>query len=105
MNYKLAKQLKDAGFPKKTKIALELNLHRYFSMDANPISFPFLQELIKEIETKGSWFIALDPNRQKEEEKYVAVLGQYDGFWEYEENGNSPEEAVAKLWLKLNKGE
>ena len=100
MNYKLAKQLKDAGFPETTRIGFELNLHRYVDVDG--ISHPFLQELIGELSV--SWMIALDPNYKDEKEKYIAIAGQYDGIWEYTETGGTLEEAVAKLLLKLLDG-
>lgn len=52
MDYALAKKLKDAGFPGITKIGTELNLQRYRRMDDLSVSFPFLQELIYEIDGK-----------------------------------------------------
>lgn len=91
--YELAKELKDAGFPQKIKgnhitpsdeiIGYEQSFTAYL---------PSLSELIGACgnenfslnEVNGKWIC-------KGGEKYTAVVG------------NTPEEAVAKLWLALNK--
>lgn len=104
MNYKLAKQLKDAGFPQEEKtsptICDEGSLRSY---DILPCYCPSLSELI---ETCGDRFRALtllnknDFGTPKNIGKWIAEdkLGKIDF-----QGGNTPEEAVAKLWLKLNK--
>jgi hypothetical protein len=126
MNYELAKKLKDAGFPEQTRISRELNLHRYIPlMPYDAPSFPFLQELIAEIEkplqlvsgeltkidgTKvNGWFALSDCDILD----YVCEKQRADGsiyFHEYIDTfglnpvfGKTPEEAVANLWLELNK--
>lgn len=87
MNYELAKQLKDAGFPQ-----WDNESPRYIGYkDAETVSFPTLSELI---ESCG---------------KYISLHQEpvYDK-WEAEsighsEIGSTPEEAMAKLFLKLHK--
>lgn len=95
MNYELAKQLKDAGFPQKhepfcVKIPMELdtlgNQIRYF--------MPSLSELIEAcgdrlqaLERTGlGWRALVSPIRE-------SAMGIH---------GLTPEEAVANLWLKIH---
>lgn len=100
MNKKLAKKLKEAGFPEITRIAKELNLHRYHSMDKEAVSFPFLQELIAETpQMEGltrcgkGWYATEDLDLV-----YQSQIAPSD-----EEIYKTPEEAVANLWLSLNR--
>lgn len=86
INYELAKELKDAGFPmnKKCLCKEEICIH---------ISYPTLSELIEACggnlgklvqEVKGEWY-CYDKSR-------ISCL-----------KGSTPEEAVSRLWLNLNK--
>ena len=102
MNYKLAKQLKDAGFPQDLK---EGHISQHDNPDKDrdvglieDIYYPTLSELI---EACGDRFFVLIANRNE--------LGT---FWlahtekdvpESKLGEKTPESAVAKLWLKLNK--
>jgi len=98
MNYELAKQLKDAGFPQRDA--------DWYTSDGQWIPenereyIPTLSELI---EACGEHF-------------YGLLRGVGDGWqagesWNYDFfdlnkticDGSTPEEAVAKLWLELNK--
>ena len=108
MNYELAKELKEAGFPQRDR-------HFYFSehttpptrwdinvIDAgqrveNEIAAPTLEELI---EACGDQFRGL---QRLENGKWYCTANALD----WTENGievieSTPEEAVAKLWLALN---
>ncbi len=95
MNYELAKKLKDAGFPQVGK-----NQDGY----ANDGGYePTLSELI---EACGSAFSALT-RRFSGSESWIAhsnqfLTGQF-GHIPIVADGNTLEEAVANLWLELNK--
>lgn len=83
MNYELAKQLKDAGFP-----IIEHEEPRYWT-------FPTLSELIEACDKLDGF----------------GQLGRANKGWNVWKLGirrpvafgETPEEAVAKLWLELNK--
>ncbi|MHA1400065.1 MAG: hypothetical protein ACTSQE_06935 [Candidatus Heimdallarchaeaceae archaeon] len=83
MNYKLAKQLKEAGFPQD----------KWYPQDSfEDAKNPTLSELI---EACGEGFFEL----RKDSERW-SCGGRVEGINFY---GKTPEESVAKLWLKLNK--
>ncbi len=95
MNYELAKKLKGEGFPHKYIIA-ELGSERTDSR-----YFPTLSELI---EACGGGFAKVEriPWVDRGSRSWSAscsVMECEDIFAE----GETPEEAVANLWLKLNK--
>lgn len=101
MTYELAKQLKDAGFPQN-------------GTPLNMVNYADLSELI---EACGDDFRNLE--KHDEEEINMAAILDIDSRWtaygtEKERNdkrlalipnyfGSTPEEAVANLWLALNK--
>ena len=106
--YKLAKELKDAGFPQK----IGLWEGFWYSMkgqrieEAHQIVFdkcvysPTLSELIDACGDKISHI------KRLENGVWFAVSHNAfykDGVNNIEEDGLTPEEAVAKLYLKLNK--
>jgi len=110
LSYKLAKQLKDAGFPFREVIddnemtirGLEKNqLGMGFSFgDGKSYFEPTLSELIKEC---GDGLNALI---RKDKTIWVADGGKWiGGFYgnEFCIIGKTPEEAVAKLYLKIKK--
>lgn len=104
MTYELAKQLKDAGFP------LDKNFRcGHCGCNENQQISPTLSELIEAVkggkpnsfylEYNDEWSVYEEPNS--------------DGLWYaryyyltpigfIEERADTPEEAVAKLWLELN---
>jgi len=91
MEYKLAKQLKDAGFPRDKCSMIWKTGNAGFSIDS-PLKFPTLEELIDACEGK----------------MYLLIHGL--NIWsatgcEDDElfSAKTPIEAVAKLWLELNK--
>lgn len=104
MDYKLAKKLKEAGFPQINRN--EIMEHRLVMEEQEDgtiekVCIPTLQELIGAC---GEEFIMLVKDRYKE------------GYWwcraerkdkemsaEYTIRDKTPRVAVAKLWLKLNK--
>lgn len=107
ITYELAKQLKDAGFKQygDGKRENEVGLPILIGMDFNSgeygnyCYFPTLSELI---EACGDRF-------------YGVLRGPFKKYWEAGEywgyaefcgtigQGSTPEEAVANLWLELNK--
>ena len=96
MTYELAKQLKDAGFPGSN--SWFDNDGKYFTQGADLVQIT-LSELI---EACGLRFISL----RQFVAYWSAVGGRVDvrnskAHWIGQ--GQTPEEAVAKLWLELNK--
>lgn len=96
MNYELAKELKDAGFPlKPCKVGPDCEQWWYFP-GKEAIHAPTLEELI---EACGSDYFSMEecsPNRSGiwyAKSRYVDVRTE----------GDTPTEAVAKLWIALNK--
>ena len=96
MDYELAKQLKEAGFPDISWFSLIVN----GSTDEIRYQMPALSELI---EACGDEFLYLKKYLAGDGHQWEASgntkIGEYDMFFV----GKSPEEAVAKLWLELNK--
>jgi hypothetical protein len=96
MTYELAKQLKDAGFPlKTTNFEYKEMVTEAFKINDLWYLFPTLSELIEAcgdgyfcLEGRGRW-IAECPHSTLR----TLIQGE----------GSTPEEAVANLWLELNK--
>lgn len=93
MNYELAKQLKDAGFPQ----VIDFRSGEFHDGDEE-ISNPSLSELI---EACGDNFELSNMIRGEANRKNGNWLVMKDSG--YEQIGHTPEEAVALLWLELNK--
>lgn len=96
MTYKLAKQLKDSGFPQfnehDKKIAKE-----YGGLNSDYLKYPTLSELIEACQKRaGKGFELLCRGNKWD----ANVMGYgYDFF----SIGDTAEGAVAKLWLALNR--
>lgn len=116
MNYELAKQLKEAGFPYDFS-STEWTGEYVKGADGEELRIPELSELINACGKER-----MAPNMNTEEKKPVAHLFRLgwgdEWFATYEfydscidngfgipvfECGKTPEEAVAKLWLEINK--
>lgn len=102
MKYELAKKLKDAGFPQKFIFPDDLELKARVAMarDEDIVTYPNLSELI---EACGDGFEYLNRVHGG-----GWVAGTHDtpiegtlGVSNFE-NGTTPEEAVANLWLALH---
>ncbi len=107
ISYELAKQLKDAGFSQENFKGLTPELMQ-IEVDGGDghVYFPTLSELI---EACGANFVAVG----REIDRNVHTLFQWGacGELDFEDFthkrhiawADTPEEAVAKLWLELNK--
>jgi len=93
ISYKLAKQLKNAGFPMKDDGTLEGK--KYIPLDIS------LEELIKAC---GDGFNVLMriPQVKGLQKPEWEVIGEVKYTGELTFIGRTPEIAVAKLWLKIN---
>lgn len=103
ISYELAKKLKDAGFPQ----TVPYTSHNFKTSDQNKIGgtyeacvVPTLSELIEACGDRFHCLIhelngGIDSNR----EFWSAGYNEYAKDWQ---TGQTPEEAVAMLWLKLN---
>lgn len=100
MTYELAKELKDAGFPKSESW---IDNGSSFWIDNGELCWevPTLSELI---EACGDGFVILE-RYSSAEYGCMEPIQVYDGGNPLEEitHGKTPEEAVARLWLALNK--
>jgi hypothetical protein len=101
ITYELAKALKDAGFPQK--FGAEGILHQPNEIH---VSYPTLSELI---EACGDRFGKLEAQLTSKEfccppkgREWVAT-NCYACIERITTHGTTPEEAVARLWLALNK--
>ena len=116
MTYELAKELKDAGFPQRPHTPL--SIPRMGIQEIEHVDLPTLSELI---EACGEERIGPNLNtKEKDPIKHLFRLGWCGDEWytTYEfyqssihndyglpicEYGETPEIAVARLWLALNK--
>jgi hypothetical protein len=109
ITYELAKQLKDAGFPKIMHDSCELGRKGVHDcrcdrfdckLELMPFEYPTLSELI---EACGKRFDYLGHGGMY---PWIAVDYLNEDMDTYGENrgiGQTPEEAVSRLWLALNK--
>jgi hypothetical protein len=115
MNYELAKQLKDAGFPQIKGNGVYLSDVGILKDDCGELGayFPSLSELIEAFDGKYKYIDGLINDAQFILAKTVNHTGnlyiaRLDGQWEsvdielkYRFVSSSPEEAVSCLWLAL----
>ena len=107
MNYDFAKQLKEAGFPQPlTKVENPRFVRLTDSPNEPFVVIPTLFELI---EACGKHFHSLTQQSIKKGEPNWRIKGGQVPYkinepenWGYSLTGNTPEEAVANLWLALN---
>ena len=91
MDYELCKKLKDAGFPIIEHMNKAPECRNWVIIRTEKIYIPTLSELI---EACGEGWFQL----HKEGNNWQAKCSQFD----WAGLCSSPEEAVSKLWLKLN---
>lgn len=101
MKYELAKQLKDAGFPIVEHLNKSPeNIDRgFYGLPYDKVYAPTLSELI---EACGDDFVKLT-RMTTGKEKWLAKGDKESKRHVRKSFGSTPEEAVAKLWLELNK--
>ena len=106
MKYETAKELKDAGFPQDGDGGIYVNSDGSNKLEVDPRDgrigyyIPTLEELI---EACGRGFQRLDrQNLVKNPDTFWALSSKYDDDKPYG-TGTTPSEAVANLWLALNK--
>ena len=98
MNHKLAKQLKDAGFPQgETEVGacMDDNMNEVLSKETHSL-IPTLEELI---EACGDEFTCLTNNLDEWKVSANLDIPSNERILIF---GKTPSEAVAKLWLALN---
>jgi hypothetical protein len=97
MDYELAKQLKDAGFPQKEPNAFVGIVNASQGDEHGRAYFPTLEELL---EACGDRELVLSKRIVEADKEYewraVVPYPNPVGF------GSTPTEAVARLWLALN---
>lgn len=106
MKYELLKKLEEAGFP---GIELQDGIYNspsrqdYFAVEPKVLKSPTLEELI---DACGKDFISLNlehwADYNKDKRMYMAE-GEYQPLEPHIVTGKSPKEAVANLYLALNK--
>lgn len=100
MNYELAKELKDAGFPQTGKGSFLILKPADVGMSTASQTMKYVPTLSELIEAcgVGNFILRNDLlteawHAQKDNDRKICCGG----------NGSTPEEAVARLWLALNK--
>ena len=98
IDYKLAKELKDAGFP------IRGGRYHIFEKDKRIWPTPTLSELIEACprEIKASDVFKADFTLSSDGDVWLAGYYLVEDWTQFEE-GKTPEEAVSRLWLALNK--
>ena len=113
MTYELAKKLKDAGFPQKGFLGYPLYHSGDDTSQMEGIAIPTLSELIEACGGKFENLMKGCEMKNGEEYRYPEQVGKWfcnavGNEANYtihfrESEGATPEEAVANLWLTLNK--
>ncbi len=101
ITYELAKQLKEAGFPQEGKGLFLSKVTIYGSKPSivNNPELAYAPTLPELIEACGDMFGALILSKKG----WIALNNEENYLIEYQNRATkTPEEAIAKLWLKLN---
>lgn len=103
MTYELAKELKDAGFPQDKRFPLdEHTIEDLKKRSFEEVHFPELSELIEACGEQFGGLIRLrDGTWNAATPVIISEIGYHNPQTEC--GGSTPEEAVAKLYLALNK--
>jgi hypothetical protein len=96
MNYSIAKELQDAGFPQGGKGTWVTPLDKIVVRAEDRVYSPTLEELI---EACGKSFVGLTASDDDSGDWSAFATGYPVGVIE----GKSPSEAVARLWLVLHR--
>jgi hypothetical protein len=117
MTYELAKKLKDAGFPQELERRIHYRENCEECMNGNyekpmslelldelDIAIPTLSELIEACGNKFRRLTLHSKNKKHPNLIWQASPNQHNSLnWKQGVRGDTPEEAVAELWLKFNK--
>ncbi len=102
MNYELAKQLKDGGYP-LLYINHESNPIGEISFDFGNGLYALAPSLSELIAACGEKFLFLKRRKENEWVAHTSLRGNNpDVYWK-DGVGSIPEESVANLWLNINK--
>ena len=100
MDYELAKQLREAGWPQdmglRPIVSARSRNYTALMLEKDEPVFPTLRELI---DACGDGVDALI----RDDSGWDAYSGYAVDYYSLKEYGETPEEAVARLWLELNK--
>lgn len=101
LSYELCKRLKECGFPDMSSAEMETNGREYISDGEQWLKVPTLSELIEACGRKfgGIYQVQGKDLRMKDTVHWYA----YSYGKKIEIEGKTPEEAVANLYLKINK--
>ena len=99
IDYNLAKQLSDTGFPQNLGGGQMISVSGGLAPFEGDFYVPTLSELIESCWTDSHNFTLQTTNDSKKWGACTDWGNGYDDDWEY---GETPEEAVAKLWLALH---
>ncbi len=103
MNYELAKELKEAGFPQE---GVEGETRLSGNAFGSGLEYCYHPDLSELIEACGQRFDEVRPLRMAGQISSWQALGVDENLYHSNHgNGSTPEEAVARLWLALNKKE
>lgn len=113
MSYKLAKQLKDAGFPQYGKGEVSINVNLLSGETPKEAyergSYDYVPTLSELIEACGDRFVSLsrsfDDHLKTAYWQAIGLQGEYPQVANKNvlSQGDTPEEAVVRLWLALQK--
>lgn len=110
MTYELAKQLKDAGFPQTYLNGWDSECKKEHTLGmATGCCGVFIPSLSELIEACGGGDFDLRSSYIRLQRYWIATLLTNDTassggkIFQGKSEGSTPEEAVAKLWLELNK--
>lgn len=108
MDYSLAKKLKDAGFPlpdRRCSYCIEQSYVSCTVCEDAVEAHPTLTELIEAcFDREKSFQLAYEPEQEFTDATWGASIIRRDGKIDtHIVFGSTPEEAVATLWLELNK--
>lgn len=102
MNYELAKQLKDAGFPQVHPASYPNGTLMRHPRDINNTEEVYFSTLHQLIEACGDRFSMLNRSIDNKFHAWATRNEEVKYLDDIYSEGDTPEEAVANLWLKLN---
>jgi hypothetical protein len=98
IDYMLANELKDAGFPQGGKGRWLVDPRQIVARGGDRAYVPTLEELIEACGENFAWL-----HQSVKSKKWAAQDFIYDDEGPHSGQGSTPTEAAARLWLALNK--